>query len=69
MNTEHDFSGGERGKFYNAQAEFIFPVYLESDISAKMEHLAAENGVDVQVLVNEWLRANLKLVESIQRAG
>jgi hypothetical protein len=69
MNTEYDFSKGERGKFYNAQAEFIFPIYLEPDIFAKMEHLAAENGVDVQVLVNTWLRANLKLVESIQQTG
>lgn len=69
MKSEYDFSRGERGRFYNTQAEFIFPIYLEPDISTRMELLASENGVDVQVLVNEWLRANLKLVESIQRAG
>ena len=69
MKAEYDFSKGERGKFYSAQAEFAFPVYLEPDISARMAQLAEENGVDVQVLVNEWLRANLKLLESLRQAS
>ncbi|MDJ0704532.1 MAG: hypothetical protein QNJ46_14715 [Leptolyngbyaceae cyanobacterium MO_188.B28] len=29
MKAEYDFSKGERGKFYNAQAEFKLPIYLE----------------------------------------
>lgn len=69
MKAEYDFSRGERGKFYNAQAEFKFPIYLEADISAMMERLAEESGLEVQALVNEWLRANLKLVESFRRVG
>ncbi len=28
MKQEYDFSGGERGKFYHAEAEFDIPVYL-----------------------------------------
>lgn len=69
MKAEYDFSRGERGKFYNAQAEFKFPIYLEADVSAMMERLAEESGLEVQALVNEWLRANLKLVESFRRVG
>lgn len=66
MKAEYDFSQGERGKFYNAQAEFSFPIHLEPDVDERMSQLAAENGIDVQVLVNEWLRANLKVIESLR---
>jgi hypothetical protein len=69
MKAEYDFFRGERGKFYNAQAEFKLPIYLEADVSAMMERLAEESGLEVQALVNEWLRANLKLVESFRRVG
>ena len=69
MKAEYDFSRGERGKFYSAQAEFKLPIYLEADVSAMMERLAEESGLEVQALVNEWLRANLKLVESFRRVG
>lgn len=66
MKAEYDFSNGERGKFYNAQAEFSFPIHLEPDVNDRMSRLAEESGIDVQTLVNEWLRANLKVIESLQ---
>ena len=69
MKAEYDFSKGERAKFYNAQAEFRFPIYLEPDVSDMMGRLAEESGVEVQTLVNEWLRANLRLIESVRRTG
>lgn len=69
MKAEYDFSKGERSKFYNAQAEFRFSIYLEPDVSDMMGRLAEEHGVEVQTLVNEWLRANLKLIESVRRTG
>ena len=68
MKAEYDFSKGERGKFYHAQTEFRLPVYLEPDVSDMMGRLAEESGVEVQILVNDWLRANLKLIESLRRA-
>ncbi|MBW4484679.1 MAG: hypothetical protein KME14_19260 [Tildeniella torsiva UHER 1998/13D] len=69
MKAEYDFSKGERGKFYQPEAEFQFPIYLEPDINATISRLAEESGVEVQALVNEWLRANLKLLESVRRAS
>ena len=69
MRAEYDFSKGERGKFYNPDAVFIFPVYLEPDVSDFMNKLADEKGVSVQELVNEWLRVSIRLVQSVQRAG
>jgi hypothetical protein len=68
MKAEYDFSKGERGKFYYPDAVFSFPVYLEPDVNDFMSQLANENGVEVQALVNEWLRANIKLIESVLRA-
>lgn len=66
MKDKYDFSKGERGKFYNPKAVFKFPLYLEPDVDAYMTKLAERKGVDVQVLVNEWLRSNIQLVKSAQ---
>jgi hypothetical protein len=67
MKEEYDFSRGERGKFHHPDAMFSFPVYLEPDVSDFMSQLADEKDVDIQHLVNEWLRANIKLVQSVQQ--
>ena len=69
MKAEYDFSRGERGKFYHPEAMFSFPVYLESDVNDFMSQLADEQDVDIQELVNEWLRVNIQLIQSVQRQG
>jgi len=33
MKKEYDFSKGERGKFYDPDAELCLPIYLEPDIA------------------------------------
>ncbi len=66
MKKQYDFSQGTRGKFYDPDAVFSFPVYLEPDVNDFMSKLD-EQGVDVQKLVNEWLRANIKLIQSVQQ--
>jgi hypothetical protein len=65
MKTEYDFSEGESGKFYDPNAVFSFPVYLESDVNDFLNKLADEKEVDVQELVNEWLRADIRVIKSI----
>jgi hypothetical protein len=65
MKEEYDFSKGERGKFYSPNAVYNFPVYLEPDVDEFMRNLAEEKDINIQQLVNEWLRANIKLVKSI----
>lgn len=64
MKAEYDFSKAERGKFYHPDAVFSFPVYLEPDVNDFLSKLAEQKKVDVQKLVNEWLRTNMKLVQS-----
>jgi hypothetical protein len=56
-----------RGKFYHPDAAFSLPVYLEPDVSDYLGQLADEQNVDVQELVNEWLRMNIKLVQSARQ--
>ena len=60
MKTEYDFSKGERGKFYRADAELNIPVYLDRDIATAVQHHARQKKVNVGVLVNQWLRRDLK---------
>ena len=63
MKAEHDFSKGTRGKFYSPDAIFNLPVYLEPDINEFMNKLVKERGSDIQTLVNEWLRANIQVLQ------
>lgn len=66
MKAEYDFSTGERGKFYRPEASLKLPVYLEPDVDAFMRQVSLKTGKDVEKLVNDWLRNNIKLVESAQ---
>ncbi|HEY86375.1 MAG TPA: hypothetical protein G4N96_14820 [Chloroflexi bacterium] len=68
MKAEYDFSKGARGKFYHPNAVFSFPVYLEPDVNDFMSKLAEEQDLDIQKLVNEWLRVNIKLLQSVQQS-
>jgi hypothetical protein len=69
MKAEYDFSKGERGRFYNPDATFSFPVYLEPDVDSFLSTLADEKDTSVQDLVNEWLRMNIEMVRSVQQHG
>jgi hypothetical protein len=69
MKAEYDFSKGERGRFYNPDAVFSFPVYLEPDVDNFLSTLADEKDTSVQDLVNEWLRMNIEMVRSVQQHG
>jgi len=66
MKAEYDFSDGERGKFYHPDATVHFPIYLEPDVNEFIHQLAETKDIDVQVLVNEWLRSNIKVIQSVQ---
>ena len=66
MKAEYDFSKGKRGKFYNPKAVFNLPICLEKDVDDFMRQLADEKGKDIEKLVNEWLRGNIQLIQSIR---
>ncbi|NUQ39590.1 MAG: hypothetical protein HUU23_17760 [Caldilineales bacterium] len=66
MKVEYDFSKAEKGKFYRPDAVFSFPIYLEPDVNDYMSHIAEEKHIDLQALVNEWLRSNIKVIQTVQ---
>jgi hypothetical protein len=66
MKKEYDFSNGKRGKFYRPNAVYAFPVYLEADVNDFVSRLAEQRNVDVQVIVNDLLRADMQLVQQAQ---
>ena len=66
MKAEYDFSKGERGKFYHPHAVFSFPIYLEPDVNDYLNRIAEEKQLDLQALVNEWLRSNIKIAQVVQ---
>ncbi len=66
MKDEYIFSKGERGKFYNQDAVFQIPIYLEKDVGDFIQHLADVKGKDVGELVNELLRHNIQLIQRVQ---
>jgi hypothetical protein len=64
MKEAYDFSGGERGKFFHKSAEFDFPIYLEPDIAAFLQKVASKKGVEVETIVNDWLRKDMAFIET-----
>ena len=69
MKAEYDFSKAERGKFYHPDTVFSFPVYLEPDVNDFLSKLADQRKTDVQDLVNDLLRVNMKLIQSVQNGS
>ena len=66
MKAEYDFSKGERGKFYRPKVVFNLPIYLEKDVDDSIRKPADEKSKDPEKLVNELLRGNMQLIQSIQ---
>ena len=65
MKKEYDFSKGEQGKFYQANIKLNLPVYLESDVAQFVQTYAKKKNIDRQTVVNELLRKDKELVESM----
>ncbi len=65
MKKEYDFSKGERGKFYHADARLEFPIYLEPDVAACWRKVADQKGVEVETIVNDWIRKDIALIETV----
>lgn len=66
MKARYDFSKAERGKFYHPEAVLSFPIHLDPDVEAFVTRLAEQRNMEVDELVNEWLRATMKMLEIMQ---
>jgi len=65
MEDEHDFSKGERGKFYRPDAELSIPVYLDSENLSFVEEIAERRKKDIATVVNDLIRSDRGLAEVI----
>ena len=66
MREEYDFSKGERGKFYNPNAQFNSPLYLEADVLNYFAAKAKAKGVELNTLVNDLLKKDIDLIEGVK---
>lgn len=66
MREEYDFSKGERGKFYKADAQYNLPLYLEADVLNYFTIKAKAKGVDLNTLVNDLLKKDIDLIEGFK---
>ncbi|RJQ49118.1 MAG: hypothetical protein C4528_01040 [Gammaproteobacteria bacterium] len=68
MPAEIDFSGGVRGKFYQPDAMFNVPVYLDADVQAYLSVIASKKGVPLSDLTNELLKKEIAILEAMKQA-
>jgi len=66
MKQEYDFSKGERGKFFRKNAKLNLPVYLDDEVQSYLQERAKSKGIEIAQLVNEMLRQDIKLIETVK---
>lgn len=63
MKKQYNFSKGVRGKFYNPEAEFNLPIYLEPEIADFIRNIALSKNMDMAKIVNILLKKDKELIE------
>jgi hypothetical protein len=66
MKEEYDFSKGERGKFFRNDIKLNLPVYLDDDVMEFVEKIARRKNIDIQTVVNQLLKSDIKIAEVMQ---
>ena len=66
MKPEYDFSKGERGRFFRANAELRLPIYLNADVQAYLAECAAQKGIPLGEMVNALLKQEIQIIESVK---
>jgi len=65
MKREYDFSNAVRGKFFRKGAELNVPIYVDGPMRKRLERLAKRKGKPLADLVNQLLKRDLELLESL----
>ncbi len=66
MKQEYDFSKGERGKFFHANANLHIPIYLDDEVQGYLQERAKSKGVEIAQLVNEMLKQDIRLIKAVK---
>ncbi|MBI5192120.1 MAG: hypothetical protein HZA08_01615 [Nitrospirae bacterium] len=67
MKKEYDFSKGDGGKFYSSDTVLYLPIYIEPDMMEVLREFSKRKGVDVSTIVNEWIKKDISIVETITK--
>ena len=65
MKREYDFSNAVRGKFFRKGAELNLPICIDGPMHKRLERLAKKKWKPVTDLVNQLLKRDLELLESL----
>lgn len=65
MKPGHDFSKGERGKFFRKDAEIRLPIYLDTEVQNYLEQRAAQKGIPLGEMVNGLLKQKIQTLSSV----
>jgi hypothetical protein len=66
IRDEYDFSKGERGKFYHADAKLNLPIYLEKEVLTFIEEIARKKDKDLSAVVNQLLHSDMQLADMMK---
>ena len=66
MRDEYDFSKATRGKLYRPDAKLNIPVYLDDEVQAFVQALAEKRNTDYSSVVNQLLRGDMQLLETMK---
>jgi retron-type reverse transcriptase len=66
MKKQYDFSKAKRGIFYNPDARFNIPVYLDKDVQKFIDQIARRKKKDPSAIVNQILKTDMALADSIR---
>ncbi len=66
MKEKSDLSRDTQEQFEFLDEESDFPIHLDPDVNEFTRKLAKELGISIDLLVNEWLRANIRLIKTLQ---
>ena len=66
MKPEYDIAKGERGKFFRPDAEIRLPIYLDTEVQKYLEERAAQKGVPLGEMVNDLLKQEIQIIESVK---
>ena len=66
LKPEYDFGIGERGKFFQPNAELRLPIYLNADVQAYLAERVAQKGIPLGEMVNTLLKQEIQIIESLK---
>ena len=66
MKPEYDFKNAERGKFFRPNAVLRLPIYLDPEVQDYLAAKAEQKKIDLNDLVNDLLKQEIRIAESLR---